>query len=131
MAKTRKTATSGDASAPKKPVRRLKKKTEAAAAPAATPMVDTNLAALAAARMLAAKAKLGSAEVATGNKETSTFKQLKESLNKPASSLASNVLGNTFGPQKSNLPAHLQGQVLHNQTQGGGSRVNVPRRTAG
>lgn len=130
MAKTRKTATSGGEAAPKKPVRRLKKKAEAPAAAAGTPMVDTGLAAQAAARMLAAKAKLGGAEVAAGNKETSTFKQLKESLNKPASSLAANVLGNTFGPQKSNLPTHTQGQVYHNQTQGS-SRVNVPRRTAG
>jgi hypothetical protein len=132
MAKTRKTATSGSESAPKKPVRRLKKKAEATAAATTTPMVDTNLAAQAAARMLAAKAKLGGAAEATaGNRETSTFKQLKESLNKPASSLASNVLGNAFGPHKSNLPTNMQGQVFHNQTQGGGSRVNVPRRTAG
>ncbi|HEX2970736.1 MAG TPA: hypothetical protein VHP11_00285 [Tepidisphaeraceae bacterium] len=130
MAK-KKTEASGTTPAPKKPVRRLKKKAEAAAAaPAGTPMIDTGLAAMSAARMLAAKAKLGNAAATAGNKETSTFKHLKESLNKPAASLASSALGSNLGPQKSNLPTGLQGQVVHNQTQGG-VRFNVPRRTAG
>src|SRR5712672_278291 len=51
------------------------------------PMVDTSFAAEAAARMLSARVKLGNApQPATGDaqRESGAFKQMKESLNKPA-----------------------------------------------
>jgi hypothetical protein len=83
--------------------------------------------------MLAAKAKLGISEPEApenAEKESGSFKQLKESLNRPASHAASAALGNTFGPHKSNLPTTRGTQVFHNQTQGGLS-INVPRRTNG
>src|SRR5712672_2127077 len=51
------------------------------------PMVDTSFAAEAAARMLSARVKLGNAPQATGGdaqRESGAFKQMKESLNKPA-----------------------------------------------
>jgi len=96
-------------------------------------IVDTSRAAEAAARMLAARAKLGTAaEPASAEKESSAFKQLKEGLNKPHAQTAAAALGNSLGPAKQNLPQHTgQQQVAHNQTYGGASRVNVPRRTAG
>ena len=132
MAKSRTTELTSVASSAKKPVRKLKK---AAQGPTAAPMIDTTLAAQHAARILAARAKLGSAAEGvypeSAAKESGNFKQLKESLNRPASHAVSSALGTSFGQQKSNLPTPGQKQVAHNQTQGVVSRVNVPRRTAG
>ncbi len=130
MAKTRKTNSTNSTPTSKKPVRKLKK---AAQATSPAPLIDTSLAALNAARILAAKAKLGPAAEnlePDSSKESGNFKQLKESLNRSASHAVSSALGTSFGHQKSNLPVPAKQQVAHNQTQGV-SRVNVPRRTAG
>lgn len=108
-----------------------------AGAPAGVPMVDTALAAANAAKMLLTKAKLHAASNPSPEqpqKESGSFKQLKESLNRPATHAVSAALGNAFGEHKSNLPTthSAQQQVAHNQVVGGGAnRVNVPRRTAG
>lgn len=118
-------------SAASKPARRPATKKQAATpAQQSDPLVDTSLAAANAARMLAARAKLG-AQQQPAMKESGSFKQLKQSLNRPAGSAVSAALGNAFGEQKSNLPtAHSgQQQVAHNQTQA--SFKGVPRRTAG
>src|SRR5205809_2407917 len=69
------------------------------------PMVDTNFAAEAAARMLAGRAKMaksgGPAQPqAGGERESGAFKQMKESLNKPAAGGMAAAMGNTFGPNK-------------------------------
>ena len=127
MAKSRKTASSSKPASPK-PVRRLKK----AAPPVAAPLIDTNLAAQTAAKILAARAKLGNDALASTEPahESGTFKQLKESLQRPAAHAVSSAMGTSFGQQKSNLPIPGQKQVAHSQTQGI-ARVNVPRRTAG
>jgi len=126
MAK-KKTSSEGQA---RKHVSRTRK--PPAAAPQ-SPLIDTSLAAEAAARMLASKARLHIDEkqvVQEMGKETPSFNTLKESLSKPASQVMA-ALGNALGPSKSNLPIHSGNQVVHNQTTGGVSRVNVPRRTAG
>jgi hypothetical protein len=96
------------------------------------PMVDTNFAAEAAARMLSARAKLGKAPPAEAEdqRETGAFKQFKDNINKPASSMGS-AMGNTFGPNKTNLPNPDKGQVIRDQTTSSVNRVNVPRRTGG
>ena len=110
------------------------KKTKKPAMGGGAPLVDTTFAAEAAARMLAARAKLKDTSSAAGDsgKESSAFKQLKEGLNKPHAQTAAAALGNSLGPAKQNLPQHGgHQQVAHNQTYGGASRVNVPRRTAG
>jgi len=132
MAKARKSDAT-DSTTSKKPVRKLKK----AAAPGSTqaePLIDTQLAAQNAARMLAARAKLGAAarvgSSSASPKESSTFKQMKENLNRPPAHLATSALGTALGPQKSGLPAYGQAQVVRDQTVGVG-RFNVPRRTAG
>ena len=98
------------------------------------PMVDTSFAAEAAARMLTARAKMGNAPQALGTdapRESGAFKQMKESLNKPAAGGISSAMGNTFGPNKSNLPTPDRGHVVRDQTTSNINRVNVPRRTAG
>jgi hypothetical protein len=95
-----------------------------------SPLIDTSLAASAAARMLAA----GFPSKADGGKarqESSMFKQLKAGLNKPHSAAMSNVL------DKSNIhdatkQHQFSKQVGHNQTFGtDATRSGVPRRTPG
>ena len=107
-------------------------KSKPAAKPAA-PLVNTSFAAEAAARMIGAKAGGGNAPSSgEGRKETSTFKQLKQSLAKPHS--VGNLLNSTFSPgtHKSNLPFHGGKQVGHNQTFGADANSKfVPRRTGG
>jgi len=98
------------------------------------PMVDTSFAAESAARMLAARMKLGNAP-ATGQPaaqhESGLFKQMKDNLNKPAAGGISSAMGNTFGPNKTNLPNPDKGHVVRDQTTSNVNRVNVPRRTGG
>jgi hypothetical protein len=110
----------------------------------APPMVDTNFAAEAAARMLATRAKLAKAtgntshsdaavasETSEAHHESGLFKQMKESINKPAAGGISSAMGNTFGPNKTNLPNPDKGHVVRDQTTSNVNRVNVPRRTGG
>jgi len=108
-------------------------------------MVDTHFAAQSAARMLATRAKLAKAtgnapqseaDVAGGapsdaHRESGMFKQMKESINKPAAGGLSSAMGNTFGPNKTNLPNPDKGHVVRDQTTSNVNRVNVPRRTGG
>lgn len=105
------------------------KKKSAPATPVGTPMIDTSLAAAAAARMVANRDLLN----ATGpKKESGSFKQLKENLNKPAVTGPASFLQNTAPPKKSNLPFGGRNQVGHNQTFGADvNRSGVPRRTGG
>jgi len=98
------------------------------------PMVDTSFAAEAAARMLSARAKLGNAPAPSGApepRESGAFKQMKENLNKPAAGGISSAMGNTFGPNKTNLPNPDKGHVVRDQTTSNVNRINVPRRTGG
>ena len=136
MAKAKKSET-----APKAPAKASAAKPASKAAakskPAApgTPMVDTNLAAQTAARMIGAKAS-GMSSTASGGekKETSAFKQMKQALAKPHAASVGNLLNSTLSPgaKKSNLPFHGGKQVGHNQTFGSdASRNLVPRRTGG
>src|SRR4051812_28348490 len=87
------------AAAPKPAPAKAAKGKAAAARPAAapsSPLIDTNLAAESAARMLTARATGPAPATNTGErKETSTFKQLKESLAKPHSASMSNLLNST------------------------------------
>jgi hypothetical protein len=127
------------AAAKKPAAKKGKKEEKAPARPAAggTPLVDTSLAAESAARMLMGKAKLGAAaqpappsQTPAAEKESASFKQFKESVNKPAAHGPGKAAANPFAP-KNPLPIPGSNPVFHNQTQGGVSRVNVPRRTGG
>jgi len=98
------------------------------------PMVDTSFAAEAAARMLSARVKLGNAPPTAGPnapRESGAFKQMKENLNKPAAGGISSAMGNTFGPNKTNLPNPDKGHTVRDQTTSSVNRINVPRRTGG
>ena len=104
------------------------------AAPAtSTPMVDTGLAAQAAAKMLAARANGVTATANTNQKTTSTFKQMKDSLAKPHSSSVGNLLNSTSPEfKKTNQHGHKDKHQGHNQTFGSdASKAFVPRRTGG
>jgi hypothetical protein len=56
---------------------------------------------------------------------------MKENLSKPAAGGISSAMGNTFGPNKTNLPNPDKGHVVRDQTTSNVNRVNVPRRTGG
>jgi hypothetical protein len=110
------------------------KKPAQAAGTGGAPMVDTSFAAEAAARMLSARVKLGNAPApskAAEQRESGAFKQMKESINKPAAGGMAAAMGNTFGPNKTNLPNPDKGHVVRDQTTSNVNRVNVPRRTGG
>ena len=122
------------AAAAKKPAAGAKKapgakKAAAGAAPAA-PLIDTSLAAQAAARMVANR-DLRSAPQAE-KQESGSFKQLKESLNRPAVQGPGGLLQNIGNPKKSNQAFGGRNQVGRNQTFGADvNRAGVPRRTGG
>jgi hypothetical protein len=100
-------------------------------APVEDPMVDTNLAASVAARQLLAGTP---AAVPPTGKQSNSFRDFKENLNKPAGGLAG-MLDKTAGPgmKKPNMPFQTGGkQVGRNQTFGADvNRTGVPRRTGG
>jgi hypothetical protein len=113
------------------------------AAPPRAPIIDTNLAAAAAASMVVHRdiaTTVAPAAPASGTapaqpepprQESASFKQLKQGLNKPAGSVG-NLLGTPPGQKKSNLPFGGQKQSFRNQTFGADvNRSGVPRRTGG
>jgi hypothetical protein len=123
MAKAKKTDTAG------------KKKTEQAKSPdiQSAPAINTAHAAESAAKLVAAKVAVGTAS-ATGGRESSGFKNLKDSLANPTSNTVANFLDKSAGPgqKKSSLPHYGGKQVGRNQTFGADvSRSSVPRRTGG
>jgi hypothetical protein len=118
---------SGEAKSGAKKAAPAKKKTAPAAG--GGPMIDTSLAAAAAAKMVANRDLLNTAGP---KRESGSFKRLKESLNKPASTGPASFLHSTAPQKKSNLPFGGRNQVGHNQTFGADvNRSGVPRRTGG
>jgi hypothetical protein len=104
------------------------------------PLIDTSLAASAAASMVLnraggaanAPAASGDAEGAGDKRETSTFKQLKQGLSKGGSQGINGLLGGVQGGKKVTQTFAGPNQVRRNQTFGAdASRTNVPRRTGG
>ncbi len=98
------------------------------------PQIDTNLAASAAAKALAAGIGTTSATpTGAASQESAGFKQMKAGLNKPAfGGAAGNLLGNMGNAKKSNQPFGGNKQVGRNQTFGADvNRSGVPRRTSG
>ena len=95
------------------------KKKSPAPSTADAPMIDTAQAAVAAAKLIKAKASVSSASGGAPVKESAAFKNLKDSVNKPSSSMA-NFLNESAAPEhkKSNLPAFGGKQVGRNQTFG-------------
>ena len=134
----KKSATSAAASekqakaAPAKP----SKTTARPSTPPAVPMVDTNLAAQAAAQMLAAGfgRREQNQQTDEEKREGSLIRQLKADLNKGHAQTVSSVLdkGAPQGQKKSSGLPFGQKQVGRNQTFGADvTRSGVPRRTSG
>ena len=138
MAKAKKSASTekpaaNEPAAPKKvPARKPPAKAKSAAPPAGVPLIDTSLAAQTAAKLVKNREMLESRKSAGGQQESSSFKQLKESVNKPALHGPASFLQNTAPQKKSNQPFGGLNQVGRNQTFGADvNRTGVPRRTGG
>lgn len=99
------------------------------------PLIDTNLAAQAAAKMLMARKQgLVSATPTAPVAGSSSFRQLKESLAKPHVGGMDAILNTTAPAEtpRSGTTFSQQNQRGHNQTFGADvARTGVPRRTAG
>lgn len=130
MAKAKKDK-STESTAPKSeaaPAKKAPKAKKPAAAPAIPPLIDTGLAAAAAARFVANKDVLDTGAPSSG--ESSSFKHLKDQVNNP------NVpafLQNIAPTKKFGAGGHkFNQQVGRNQTFGADvNRTGVPRRTGG
>jgi hypothetical protein len=140
MAKAKKEKTeskpaANEPAAPKKaPARKAPAKAKAPAAPAGMPTIDTSLAAQTAAKLVKNRDRLqaGKGAGAGTQHESSSFKQLKDSVNKPSMHGPTSFLQNTAPQKKSNLPFGGLNQVGRNQTFGADvNRTGVPRRTGG
>jgi hypothetical protein len=121
----------------KAPAAAAKKPAGAKAPPAVAgmPMIDTSLAAAAAAKMLVArpsKPATSQQNPAGGSKaESAMFKQLKAGLAKPHAATMSNMLEKSHGPEPAKSHPAMK-QVGHNQTFSADvTRSGVPRRTPG
>jgi hypothetical protein len=103
--------------------------------PAGTPLVDTNLAAEAAAKRVAAGFGPARGTTSIPLNQSASFKQMKETLSKPAAAGLAGILDKTAGPasqRQSNTPFHGGKQTGRNQTFGADvNRTGVPRRTGG
>jgi hypothetical protein len=94
-----------------------------------TPLIDTSLAAAAAAKMVANRDRVSGGENRGGS---GLIKQLKDTLNKPATTGPADFLHTTSPTKNPNLPFGGRNQVGHNQTFGADvNRAGVPRRTGG
>jgi hypothetical protein len=95
-------------------------------------LIDTSLAAQSAAKLLVAKSH-GTGQQTSAKTESDSFKNLKDSVNKPHLQGMDNLLNSTGLPaaKRSNTPFGHK-QVGHNQTFGADvNRTGVPRRTGG
>ncbi|HEY8668922.1 MAG TPA: hypothetical protein VIL86_19900 [Tepidisphaeraceae bacterium] len=132
MAKAKKSDTGAKSGGARKSAKAKSAGAGAGGGEAEMPVIDTNLAAESAAKMLSAKKPQEAAAAGGGaeGKDSHTIKQIKESLNRPAA-FGGGTLGNLTGPKKSNLPLHGGQQRGHNQTFANFNRAGVPRRTPG
>jgi len=139
MAKKQTSSSSSQPAAKKKsapaaaaPAAKKKPAPPKSAGPAGAPLIDTSLAANAAAAFVGNKLSRGTA---SGRQESASFKNLKQKLAKPHSQGLSNVLDTSNQNKKPNLPFGSGGNnqnVSHNQTYGADvNRAGVPRRTPG
>lgn len=123
-------ASAGAGPAARKPA--AKKAAKPVAPRPAAPLIDTSLAAEAAAKMVANRDRIGSSEIGEKREGSSLIKQIKQSLNKPAPHGPGGILSNVQGGQKRNVRFGGRNQIGHNQTFGPDtSRSGVPRRTGG
>jgi hypothetical protein len=99
-----------------------------------SPLVDTDLAAAAAAKRVAAGLGPAGGGSNLPVRESSAFKSMKDGLSKPALGGLAGILDKTAGPsqKQSNAPFHSGKQTGRNQVFGADvNRTGVPRRTGG
>ena len=114
------------------PAPKAKKAAKPSAPSTDVPLIDTSLAAQAAAKMVVNRDMLGSGKPSGEKKESGSFKQLKESLLKPAVQGPGGLLSPIGQQKKANTGFGGRNQVGHNQTFGADvNRSGVPRRTSG
>ena len=134
MAKAKKQKQSAEPTAAASPAGKEAKAAKAAPKPAApaVPVIDTNLAASTAARVVARKDDVAEATPPSSG-ESAAFKQLKENLHRPAGAAVPSFLQNaTPGKKFNNSVPGRNKQIGHNQTFGADvNRTGVPRRTGG
>ena len=115
---------------PKKPARKAPEVKKPAVS-GGVPLIDTGLAAQTAARLVAHRDELANVRT-KGGEESTAFKQLKDSINKPSSQGPASFLQNSASKKKSGSPFSGLNQVGRNQTFGADvNRSGVPRRTGG
>ncbi len=135
---TPKKAAPAKKAAPKAARSSAKKSAAAGKAPAGAssePMIDTGIAAQAAARMLLARSAGKAVPAAKPAEESAGFKHLKEEAGKPHQQVMDALLNKTApaSAKRNNLPMPGgRNQTGHNQTFGADvNRANLPRRTGG
>src|SRR5439155_3599713 len=102
------------------------------ASAAGSPLIDTNLAAQSAARMLLNRATNMPINTMPQKKESSTFKQMKDSIAKPHLASMDSMLNSTATPGAQPHLPHQTNQKGHSQTYNADvTRTGVPRRTPG
>jgi histone H1/5 len=108
-------------------------KTAKSSAPAGAPMIDTSLAAAAAAQMVGNRNLHQETAGQEGKKpESAAFRQMKENLNKPSGAGSAGLQHNAGISKKMPQPFGGFKQVGRNQTFGADvNRAGVPRRTGG
>lgn len=96
----------------------------------AAPVIDTSLAAQAAATMLVNRDMIESA-AEPKKEESSTFKNLKDQLARPKPASLSHLLGGGAAAKKAGPQFNMNQQKGHNQTFNAFNKTGVPRRTNG
>lgn len=95
-------------------------------------LIDTDLAAQNAARLLVANLKKRGAASQSTEPQSAMFKNLKANLSQGAGASIANVLEQSHGPEVTKSHEAFNKQVGHNQTVGSDAvRTGVPRRTPG
>ena len=130
MAKSKKSesaASSESKSAPKR-----KAPAKKAGSSGGSPMINTDFAAQSAARMLVNRAANIPISTQPQKKETSAFKQMKDSIAKPHLASMDTMLNSTATPGTQPTTQHSTQQKGHSQTYNADvTRTGVPRRTPG
>src|SRR5262245_61351736 len=130
MAKAKKPAAS--ASETPAPARKKAPTKKPSAGAGGSPLINTDFAAQSAARMLLNRATHTGISTTPQKKESSTFKQMKDSIAKPHLASMDSMLNSTSATGNQPAAQHQSNQRGHSQTYNADvARTGVPRRTPG
>jgi hypothetical protein len=133
MAKAKKSESTASSKAPAEKAKApAKKGAKASGGGSGSPQINTDFAAQSAARMLMNRAANTPINTAPQKKESSTFKQMKDSLAKPHLASMDSMLNSTSSTSNQSHLPHQNNQKGHSQTYNADvARTGVPRRTPG